>query len=74
MLNNKGQTGAWEGLIILVLIVVIAVVGYYEFTKKDSTSIFKDHSQSVSPTLAPHLGGCAIVKEYVYADPINSAK
>ena len=68
---NKGQSTVGEIVLIIVLIAVIALAGYYELAKKDTTQVFKAGAQSISPSPVVHLGGCAIIKEYVYADSTN---
>lgn len=67
--NNKGQTGAGEVVIIMILIIVIGGLTYLLYTKKSDTQIFKSGAQSVEPRITPSFGGCAIVKEYTYANP-----
>lgn len=69
--NNKGQASAGEIILIVVLLTIICAVGYYEITKKNQTNTFKDHSQSIAPSPSVHFGGCSIIKEYIYADPID---
>lgn len=66
-MNKKGQTGAWEAVIIIVLFIIIGGLVYLLYTKSSDTSIFKAGSQSISPSPSVHLGGCAIIKEYIYA-------
>ena len=66
--NNKGQTGVGEVVIILVLVVVIGGLTYLLYTKKSDTQVFKAGSQSISPAPVIHFGGCAIIKEYLYAN------
>lgn len=70
-LNSKGQTGVWEGIIILILIILLGGSVYLLLSRKTDTQIFKAGSQSISPPITAHFGGCAVVKEYVYANPDN---
>ena len=70
-MDNKGQATAGEIVLIIFLFILIIAVGYYEVTKKDSVEVFKAGSQSISPSPVVHFGGCAIIKEYVYADAKN---
>lgn len=72
--NNKGEASAGEIILIVLLIALLCGIGWYEFTKKTESNIFKDHSQSISPSPSVHFGGCSIIKEYVYADPITKPK
>jgi len=58
----------------MVLIIVIGGLTYLLYTKKSDTQIFKAGSQSISPSPVVHLGGCAIIKEYIYADKPLSNK
>ena len=70
-MNKKGQATAGVIVLIIVLIALVIAVGYYEITKKDNVNVFKSGAQSISPAPVVHFGGCAIIKEYIYA---NSAK
>lgn len=61
--------GVLEGIIIMVLILAIGGIFFYEITKKTSSQKFEAGSQSISPAPVVHFGGCAIIKEYLYANP-----
>ena len=71
-MNNKGQATAGEIILIVLLFAMLVGAGWYEFTKKDTTQIFKAGSQSISPSPVVHFGGCAIIKEYLYGGSDNS--
>lgn len=67
-MNNKGQATAGEIILIVLLFGLVIAGGWYEFTKKDINQTFKAGSQSISPAPVVHFGGCAIIKEYLYAN------
>ena len=72
-MNNKGQATGGEIALIILLVIIIGAVFFYETTKKTQVTKFEAGSQSISPAPVVHFGGCAIIKEYLYANPSDKA-
>lgn len=64
--NRKGQTGAWEGLIILVLIIALGGIFYFLLTKDTQTNRFDKGANQVlvqpRPSGLMSFGGCVYIK------------
>lgn len=68
--NNKGQTGAWEGIIILILLIVIGGLVYLVYSKKSESNIYQDGSKPkvTQYDVAPKFGGCVSIQATEYME------
>lgn len=64
MYNNKGQTGAVEGIIIIVCVLVIGFLIWLLFKKPSESTFYQADSKPRVTDIAPHpsFGGCVSVK------------
>ncbi len=60
-MNNKGQTGAVEGIIIIVCILVIGLLIWLLFKKPSESTFYEPDSKPKVTDIHP-TGGCASVK------------
>lgn len=67
-MNSKGQTGIWEGIIILILILflvgTIFFAGWLLYRKPNQTDIYQNGSRPevIQPDIHPSFGGCVDVR------------
>lgn len=72
--DSKGQTGAWEGIIILILLIVLGGLVYLLYSKKSESTVYQADSKPKVTDIAPHpsFGGCVSVKVMEYMESKNA--
>lgn len=74
VLNNKGQLGVYETIIIFVLLGCVAGLGYLYIHKPTESQIYQNGSKPevVQPDIHPNFGGCVDVKVEEWKDGLTN--